>query len=164
MNGRLGAWIGLVAAALVAAPAQAAPEWHMGSTEQSLVGNCLLNPETGIAATAFFQSDPQLLPKVGGVFYVRTVAARVGSGCGSQMRVHVETVLPTGVTTAISSATPVRCQLWDFTADAYSALDGCPAAAADGVYGPAFDQLTPGGATSTFPWTVPYGKAVVIDV
>jgi hypothetical protein len=160
--GKWGAGIGLVAALVAAAPAQAAPEWHVGTTERATVANCLFNPETGIAATAFFESDPQVLPEVGEVFYVRTVAARVGNGCGIDMKVHVEAVLPTGVETAISPGTPVRCRLWDFIADAYSTLDGCPTAAQPGIYGPAFDQVVPGGATPTVPWTVPYTRAIVM--
>jgi hypothetical protein len=153
--------VALAAIAVAAAPASAAPEWQMGTAEQSTVANCNFDPEVGIEASAWFEADPQALPRVGDVFYARSISARVGNGCGSGMSVHVEFVLPVGVTTAISAARPVRCQLWDYTANTYTPLDGCPTAAAAGIYGPAFDRVASG---SSQPWEVPYGLAVVIDV
>jgi hypothetical protein len=41
---------------------------------------------------------------------------------------------------------------------------GCPQAAQTGVYGIAFDQLTPGGSTATYPWDVPYGQALIVEI
>src|SRR3954454_9243196 len=152
------------AALLAAAPAYAAQQWNGGSTEQSTVSNCNFDPETGIIANAEFQADQSSLPRVGDVFYVRTIPGRVGNGCGSDMSVHVEIVPPAGVTPAISSSTPVRCSYLDIDSGDVTPASGCPQAAQQGVYGIAFDQLTPGGSTPTYPWAVPYGKALIVEV
>jgi post-segregation antitoxin (ccd killing protein) len=147
-----------------AAPAHAAQQWNPGNTEQSTVSNCNFDPETGIIANAEFQADPASLPRVGDVFYVRTIPGRVGNGCGGDMSVHVEVVPPAGVTPAISSATPVRCSYLDIDSGAVTPANGCPQAGQEGVYGIAFDQLTPGGSTPTYPWAVPYGKALIVEI
>jgi hypothetical protein len=152
------------AALAAAAPADAARQWNSGSTEHSTVSNCNFDPETGIIANAEFQADQSSLPRVGDVFYVRTIPGRVGNGCGSDMNVHVEIVPPAGVTPAISSSNPVRCSYLDIDSGAVTPASGCPQSAQTGVYGVAFDQLTPGGSTETFPWPVPYGKALIIEI
>jgi hypothetical protein len=148
-----------------AGPAQAATEWHGGTNEHSYVGNCNFQVEPGIDAYAQFQADQQALPRVGDVFYVRTIAGRVGSGCGIDMKVHVEIVPPVGVSAAISSTTPVRCILENFVTGEVTHPSGCPQEAQQGVYGNhSFDQLTPGGANPTSPWTVPYEWALIVEV
>jgi hypothetical protein len=144
-----------------AAQAQAALEWHAGSIEQSYVGNCLFDAETGIIANAEFQSDPVRLPRTGDVFYVRTIPGRVGNGCGIGMSAHVEIVLPPGVATAVSPAHPVRCNSMDIDSGAVTPVAGCPQAAQQGIYGPAFDQNTGG---SIAPWQIAYGQALVIEI
>jgi hypothetical protein len=144
-----------------AAPADAALEWHAGSTEQSYVGNCNFDPETGIIANAEFQSDPVRLPSTGDVFYVRTIPGRVGNGCGIPMSAHVEIVLPPGVATAVSRAHPVRCNSLDIDSGAVTPAGGCPQAAQQGIYGPAFDQNTGG---SIAPWPIAYGQALIIEI
>jgi hypothetical protein len=153
-----------VLAALAAAPADAAQEWHPGTIEHSTVSNCNFDPETGIVANAEFQSDPASVPKVGDVFYVRTIPGRVGNGCGSNMSVHVEIVAPAGVAPAVSASNPVRCNYMDIDTGILTPASGCPQAAKAGVYGVAFDQLTPGGSAETSPWSLPYGKALVIEI
>jgi hypothetical protein len=156
--------VGAIAALLslvMAAQAQAAPEWHAGSIEQSYVGNCNFDPETGIIANAEFRSDPVQLPGIGDVFYVRTIPGRVGNGCGIGMSAHVEIVLPPGVATAVSSAHPVRCNSMDIDTGAVTPAAGCPEAAQQGVYGPAFDRTT-GGSIS--PWEIAYGQALIIEI
>ena len=60
------------------------------------------------------------------VFYVRSVIARIGDGCGIDMLGHVEIVPPPGVTTAISAQHPVRCEWLDITTGALSPAGGCP--------------------------------------
>src|SRR4051794_24400878 len=152
------------AALLAAAPAYAAQQWNGGSTEQSTVSNCNFDPETGIIANAEFQADSAALPKVGDVFYVRTIPGRVGNACGIDMNVHLEIVPPVGVSPAISSSTPVRCSYMDIDTGATTPASGCPQAPQTGVYGVAFDQLTPGGATDTYPWAVPYGQALIVEI
>lgn len=154
----------MVLAMLVAAPANAALEWQPGTIEQSTVSNCNFDPETGIYANAEFQADQSNLPKVGDIFYVRTIPGRVGNGCGSGMSVHVEIVPPADVAPAISSSTPVRCNYMDIDTGTLTPASGCPQAAQSGVYGIAFDQVTPGGATETAPWDLPYGQALVIEI
>lgn len=157
--------VGIVIGALAAAaPAGAALRWNTGSMEESTVSNCNFDPETGIVAIADFQADPAALPRVGDVFYVRTVAGRVGNGCGIGMRSHVELVPPPGVTLAISPSTPLRCGYMDIDTAVSTPAANCPQAGYDGVYGPAFDQLTPAGPNETYPWDVPYGKALVVEV
>jgi hypothetical protein len=146
---------------LMPAQAQAALEWHPGSIEQSYVGNCNFDPETGIIANAEFQSDPVDVPRTGDVFYVRTIPGRVGNGCGIGMAAHVEIVLPPGVTTAVSSAHPVRCNSMDIDTGAVTPAAGCPRAAQQGVYGLAFDQAA-GGSIS--PWELAYGQALIIEI
>ena len=64
------------------------------------MSSCNFDPETGIIANAEFRSDPASVPKVGDVFYVRTIPGRVGNGCGTGMSVHVEIVAPAGVSPA----------------------------------------------------------------
>ena len=156
--------VGAVAAVLslaTAAQAQAALEWHAGSIEQSSVGNCNFDPETGIIANAEFQSDPVQLPRTGDVFYVRTIPGRVGNGCGIGMSAHVEIVLPPGVATAVSPAHPVRCNSMDIDSGVVTPVAGCPRAAQQGIYGPAFDQNTGG---SIAPWEIAYGQALIIEI
>ena len=147
-----------------ARPAEAALQWHSGTSESSYVLNCGFAQEPGIQANAEFQSDPQALPRVGEVFYVRSVIARIGDGCGIDMLGHVEIVPPPGVTTAIWAQHPVRCQWLDITTGAQSPAGGCPQEAQEAVYGPGFDQLTPGGSTPTYPWRIAYQQALVIEV
>jgi hypothetical protein len=154
----------LFAALLAAAPAEAALEWHSGTSESSYVLDCNFNQQPGIQANAEFQSDPQAIPGVGDVFYVRSVIARIGDGCGIDMLGHVEIVPPPGVTTAISAQHPVRCQWMDITTGALSPAGGCPQEAQEAVYGPGFDQLTPGGSTPTYPWRIAYRQALVIEI
>ena len=120
--------------------------------------------EPGIQANAELQADPEALPRVGEVFYVRSVIARIGDGCGIDMLGHVEIVPPPGVTTAISAQHPVRCEWMDITTGALSPAGGCPQEAQEAVYGPGFDQLTPGGSTPTYPWRIAYQQALVIEV
>jgi len=156
--------VGLLAALLAAAPAQAALQWHTGTSESSIVLNCNFAQEPGIQANAEFQADPQALPRVGEVFYVRSVIARIGDGCGIDMLGHVEVVPPPGVTTAVSAQHPVRCQWMDITTGALSPAGGCPQEAQEAVYGPGFDQLTPGGSTPTYPWRIAYRQALVIEI
>ena len=150
-----------VVVALAAPPAQAETGWQSGEIETSTVLNCSFFPETGINSLAQFQADPRALPRVGDLFYVRTIPARVGNGCGIPMHVHVEVVLPVGVTTAISAATPVRCLLWDYVTDEATPLAGCPQTPQAGTYGPAFDQE---GPTGIRPWEIPYRRGVVIEL
>jgi hypothetical protein len=154
----------LAAATISPAAAAAAPEWHSGTNESSYVGNCLLAPEAGITAFAEWQADEQALPRVGDVFYVRTIAGRVGSGCGSGMSVHVEVIPPAGVAPAISAQTPVRCRVENFDTRESTVAPGCPQAAQPGVYGIAFDQVTPGGPAAAQPWEVAYGYALIIEI
>jgi hypothetical protein len=161
---RLIAFTSLLAALIVAAPAQAALQWHTGTSESSYVLNCNFAQEPGIQANAQFQADPQALPGVGQVFYVRSVIARIGDGCGIDMLGHVEIVPPPGVTTAISTQHPVRCEWMDITTGALSPAGGCPQEAQEAVYGPGFDQLTPGGSTPTYPWRIAYQQALVIEI
>lgn len=150
---------------LVPAPARAGQEWHVGTSETSLVGDCSFNySRNGIRADAWFHSDPVDIPRVGEVFYVRSVIARLSDGCGIDMGGHVEIVPPDGVTPAISSANPVRCRWMDIGTGALTQADGCPQEAYEGVYGPAFDQVTPDGPTETYPWLIDYGKALVIEI
>jgi hypothetical protein len=156
--------VGLLAALLAAPPAQAALQWHSGNSESSYVLNCNFAQEPGIQANAEFQADPQALPRVGDVFYVRSVIARIGDGCGIDMLGHVEIVPPPGVTTAISAQHPVRCQWLDIATGALAPAGGCPQEAQEAVYGPGFDQLTPGGSTPTYPWRIAYGQALVIEI
>jgi hypothetical protein len=146
---------------VVAAQAQAALEWHPGSIEQSYVGNCNFDTETGIIANAEFQSDPVQVPRTGDVFYVRTIPGRVGNGCGIGMSAHVEIVLPPGVTTAVSSAHPVRCNYMEIDTAAVTPAAGCPQSAQQGVYGAAFDHAA-GGSIS--PWEIAYGQALIIEI
>jgi hypothetical protein len=148
-----------------AARAQAAAtEWQAGTIEQSTVTNCNFDPEVGIYANAEFQADQARLPKTGEVFYVRTIPGRVGNACGSGMSVHVEIVPPSGVLPAISASTPVRCSEMDIDTGALTDLAGCPQAPQTGVYGLAFDRLTPGGPAESAPWELAYGKALVIEI
>jgi hypothetical protein len=161
---RLIAFTSLLAAVLAAAPAEAAPQWHSGTSESSYVLDCNFSQQPGIQANAEFQSDPQAVPTVGQVFYVRSVIARIGDGCGIDMLGHVEIVPPPGVTTAISAQHPVRCQWMDITTGALSPADGCPQEAQEAVYGPGFDQLTPGGSTPTYPWRIAYQQALLIEI
>jgi hypothetical protein len=146
---------------VTAAQAEAVPEWHAGSIEQSYVGNCNFDAETGIIANAEFQSDPARLPRTGDVFYVRTIPGRVGNGCGIGMSAHVEIVLPPGVATAVSPAHPVRCNAMDIDSGVVTPAAGCPKAAQQGIYGPAFDQNTGG---SIAPWEIAYGQALIIEI
>jgi hypothetical protein len=152
------------AALACAGPASAAPEWHTGNSEQSQAGDCSFVLQPAIQANAFFQSDPVAIPRVGDVFYVRTVAGRIGEACGIDMLDHVEIVPPPGVTTAISPATPVRCNYMDINTGTLTPAAGCPQEDGEGIYGPAFDQLTPGGPTDSYPWKIDYGQALVIEI
>jgi hypothetical protein len=161
---RLIAFTAVLAALLLAAHAEAALQWHSGTTESSYVLNCNFSQEPGIQANAEFQSDPQAIPRVGDVFYVRSVIARIGDGCGIDMLGHVEIVPPPGVTTATSAQHPVRCQWMDITTGALSPAGGCPQEAQEAVYGPGFDQLTPNGSTPTYPWRIAYQQALVIEI
>ena len=154
----------VLAALLLAAPANAALQWHTGTSESSYVLNCDFSQEPGIQANAEFQSDPQAVPAVGQVFYVRSVIARIGDGCGIDMLGHVEIVPPPGVTTAISAQHPVRCQWMDIATGALSPAGGCQQDPEQAVYGPGFDQLTPGGPTPTYPWRIAYRQALVIEI
>ena len=151
----------LIVALAAPSAAAAAPDWHSGTIESSTVTNCNFFPEKGINANAQRFTDDSNLPKVGEVFYVRTIPARTGNGCGIAMHTHVELVLPTGAMPAISQANPVRCLLWDYTTDQSTPLDGCPQTPQQGIYGPAFDQETAGGPQ---PWEVPHLRGVVIEV
>src|SRR4051812_49257716 len=90
---------GLLFALGATPPAGATPEWTPGTIEQSSVPNCNLDPEMGIVANAELLADPARIPRVGDVFYVRTIPGRVGNGCGMGMAVHLEVVPPAGVTT-----------------------------------------------------------------
>ena len=161
---RIASLLVLLAALLLAAPANAALQWHTGTSESSYVLNCNFSQEPGIQANAEFQSDPQAIPAVGQVFYVRSVIARIGDGCGIDMLGHVEIVPPPGVTAAISAQHPVRCQWLDITTGALSPAGGCPQEVQEAVYGPGFDQLTPGGSTPTYPWRIAYQQALVIEI
>ena len=154
----------LAGAALAAPAAQADPQWHIGTSETSTVLDCSFNQQPGIQVSAELQADPQAVPKVGDVFYVRTVAARIGQGCDIYMGAHVEVVPPPGVTLAISGRNPVRCSWMDVPTGALTAADGCPQGIYEGVYGPALDQLTPGGPTESYPWEIAYEKALVVEV
>jgi hypothetical protein len=164
MKAHLIAATALLVGLLAASPAVAAPEWHSGTSESSYVLDCNFSQQPGIQANAEFQADPQAIPRVGEVFYVRSVIARIGDGCGIDMLGHVEIVPPPGVTTAISAQHPVRCQWMDITTGALSPAGGCPQEAQEAVYGPGFDQLTPGGSTPTYPWRIAYRQALVIEV
>jgi hypothetical protein len=161
---RLIAFTALLVALLGAAPAEAALQWHSGTSESSYVLDCNFSQQPGIQANAEFQSDPQAIPGVGEVFYVRSVIARIGDGCGIDMWGHVEIVPPPGVTTAISAQHPVRCQWLDIPTGALTPAAGCPQSAEQAVYGPGFDQLTPGGSTPTYPWPIAYQQALVIEI
>jgi hypothetical protein len=161
---RLIAFTSLLGALLAAAPADAALQWHTGTSESSYVLNCAFGQEPGIQANAEFQSDPQAVPAVGQVFYVRSVIARIGDGCGIDMLGHVEIVPPPGVTTAISAQHPVRCQWLTIPTGALSPAAGCPQEVQEAVYGPGFDQLTPGAATPTYPWRIAHKQALVIEI
>jgi hypothetical protein len=161
---RLIALTSLLVALLAAAPAEAALQWHPGTSESSYVLDCNFSQQPGIQANAEFQSDPQAIPAVGEVFYVRSVIARIGDGCGIDMLGHVEIVPPPGVTAAISGQHPVRCQWLDIATGALSPAGGCPQEVQEAVYGPGFDQLTPGGSTPTYPWRIAYQQALVIEI
>jgi hypothetical protein len=161
---RIASLLVLLAALLLAAPANAQPQWHTGTSESSYVLNCAFGQEPGIQANAEFQSDPQAVPAVGQVFYVRSVIARIGDGCGIDMSGHVEIVPPPGVTTAISAQHPVRCEWLSIATGALSPADGCEQAPEQAVYGPGFDQLTPGGPNPTRPWPIAYQQALVIEI
>jgi hypothetical protein len=154
----------LLVVVLPARSAEAALQWHPGTSESSYVLDCNFNQQPGIQANAEFQADPQAIPRVGDVFYVRSVIARIGDGCGIDMLGHVEIVPPPGVTPAISGQHPVRCQWLDIATGALSAAGGCPQEVQEAVYGPGFDQLTPGGATPTYPWRIAYQQALVIEI
>jgi hypothetical protein len=154
----------LLVVLLGAAPAEAALQWHSGTSESSYVLDCNFSQQPGIQANAEFQADPQAIPGVGDVFYVRSVISRIGDGCGIDMLGHVEIVPPPGVTAAISGQHPVRCQWLDIATGALSAAGGCPQEVQEAVYGPGFDQLTPAGATPTYPWRIAYRQALVIEI
>jgi hypothetical protein len=153
--------LALLALALSAGPAAAAPTWHSGEIESSTVTNCNFMPEKGIDNLAQFHADENALPKVGDTFYVRMLPARSGNGCGIAMHVHPEIVLPEGVSLAISAETPVRCLDWDYLNDVATPLDGCPQAPQSGIYGPALDRVTSEGPK---PWPVAHLRGVVIEV
>jgi hypothetical protein len=146
---------------LAAGPAQAAPEWHSGEVESSWVTNCFYSLEHGITANAQFYADKDALPEVGDTFYVRTIPARSGNGCGINMAVHVEVVLPVGVSLAITPETPVRCLDWEFETDNAKPAEGCPQMPQQGFFGPAFDQETADGPK---PWTVAYKKGIAFEI
>src|SRR5688572_10173794 len=92
----------LAAVPALAAPAQAAPQWHSGAIARTQVLNCgsviIGNPrlEIGVMASAQFFADSNDLPDVGQVFYGRTEVGAVGSPCAGQS-VAVEVVPPAGV-------------------------------------------------------------------
>src|SRR3954469_9802778 len=137
--------LALLLALTTTSSANAAAQWNPGTIEQSSVPNCNLDPEVGIIANAEFQSDPAQVPRVGEVFYVRTIPGRVGNGCGMSMAVHVEVLPPTGVTTAVSAATPVRCTYMDIDSGALTPAPACPQQPQSGVHGAAFDAPSGGG-------------------
>lgn len=71
----LTAAITAIRAALLALPANAAPEYQQGTQEQSTILNCAGNPEVGVFANALVKDDPQSLPKTGEVFYAASTLA-----------------------------------------------------------------------------------------
>ena len=135
--------LGLVAAALLAtaSPAQAAPTWVYGQSEQGLIGCGPLGVQPHIYARAGFLGDTQALPKVGDVFYGALLAGDVGK-CFSG-KIGLEFVPPAGVELAISPQTPVRCYYAaTATPDTLVELtpaEGCSQQPGDGfAYGPRF--------------------------
>ncbi len=93
--------VGLALAISSAAPAEAARQWVIGTSERSTVLNCtsvvIGEPyaEPGLTADAAWFVDKRKLPRVGEVFYVRTFFGAVGRPCVEQTAA-VEVVLPRG--------------------------------------------------------------------
>ena len=159
---------GLVLAILSAVPAQAAPQWVLGSIERSSVINCpslifgAPYTEPGALVNAEFLVEKRKLPKVGEVFYVRTRPAAVGRPCADQS-VAVEVVPPVGVTLAISPRKPVRCSYFDIDSGQLTPVgpaQGCPQQAGRGIYGRSLNRAGPEGPT----WALPYGQGLSIEV
>jgi hypothetical protein len=154
--------------ALSTDPAAAAPAWSGGTVERSQVINCPSQiagspyPEVGTMTNAELYADPDALPRVGDVFYARTIPGAVGRPCADQA-VAVEVVPPVGVQVAISDANPVRCVYFDIDSGLETPVgadQGCPRQATPGVYGLALNRTGAQGPT----WTLPYGKALRIEV
>ena len=157
-----------LAAVLIAAEAaDAAPSWRVGTIERSAVLNCpsviggFPYSEVGAMVDAEVHVDDSDLPKVGEVFYVRTVPAAIGQPCAGQ-HVAVELVPPAGVELAIGAQTPVVCGYADIDTGALTEIgpgEGCPQRPQAGVFGHAFNRSVGDPA-----WPLPYGKALIIQV
>ena len=166
-NAAIAAVAGVGLAASSAAPAQAAPEWAVGTSEQSTVVNCtsaiIGEPYTqpGVLAYAGWLVDRNRLPRVGEVFYVSAIVGAVGAPCVEQSLLMTEVVLPRGVQLAISSDNPVRCVYEEAGREtAVSAAQGCPQAAQNGAYGHSLNRTGSLGPV----WALPLGPLLRIEV
>lgn len=160
--------VGFALAISSAAPAEAARQWTIGTSERSTVLNCtsvvLGEPyaEPGAMADAAWFVDKRKLPRVGDVFYVRTFFGAVGRPCVEQSAA-VEVVLPRGVRLAISRRNPVRCRSIDPQSGRVTRLtsrQGCPRRAGRGVYGRSLGRTGSRGPL----WALPFGQAFTIEV
>ncbi len=163
----LAAIVGLALLIASAAPAAAAPKWVLGTAEHSTVVNCTSivtgepYTETGARVVAEWEVDRSKLPRVGEVFYVRTLAGAVGMPCADQAA-SVEVVLPRGVRLAVSRRNPIRCGYFDESGrfSAVAAGQGCPQGPGPGLYGRSLNRSGSGGPL----WELPFGPLLAIEL
>jgi hypothetical protein len=153
---------------ICAGAAQAAPRWNEGLIEKSTITNCVSiiggypYSEEGAWSWTGFWADPNDLPNVGEVFYVHSVFAAVGNACSGQYG-YPEFKLPSGVSLAISSQTPVICYAVDFTKSPPAATretQACRQQPSQGFYGGSYGF----GPLTQSSWPMPQGKGWEIQV
>jgi hypothetical protein len=157
----------LLGALLLAAPAQAAPDWELGLPEETTEESCfsLANPdlviyETNVSARAGMLIDKQSLPRVGDVFYGAVWIGQV-RGC-FQDSVAPEVLPPAGVELAVSGQNPVRCHYTPpgGAQTPISPAEGCPQNPGPGNYGGS--SLAPNGDRANV-WQLGEGEIFMIE-
>jgi hypothetical protein len=164
--------LALAAGAVVLAvqPAHAAVTRHEGVVKftsalncESVIGNYPYY-EPGAGAVANVLYDDAAPPRAGDVFYVGVQVAAVGNPypCLDQS-MRPDLTLPSGVSLAISTATPIRCVRWNYKvtpATETPETDLCPSAASAPQSGGTVGFDTAAGDV----WTIPTGVGYEVQV
>lgn len=99
-------------------------------------------------------------PKVGEVFYAIALIGAGGDSCVGRFA-HVEVIPPLGVELAISEQTPIVCEYGDGTTTTpVPPAEGCPRAAATGLFGAALNRTTRADGL----WELPLGRSLALKI
>jgi hypothetical protein len=160
---RAGVVLALGFALLAFAPslARAAVSWQTGPLVESQDSNCVTGQsEQEAGSWLSYYIDPQNPPVTGQTFYVAIDLVGIGDTCAG-IYSDVELALPSGMSPAVTSQTPVFCYLKFPNHSSYERdTQDCPQSLGAGEYGYSLDPVH---ADPPF-WPLAQGGAIEIQV